>query len=209
MEVSGGPVDSAEVEFFSKLQELIKASRSVHLSKTISKICGVDARYDDENRNVVAAAVLFKDGKRSQSSVYRGTFTYPYVSGLMYLHEGPFAVSAVEKLVEKPDLVCFDAHGIAHPRFAGLATICGMVLGIPSIGIAKTLLVGREATSKEGLSEIVYGRKRVGFSTYMLGKRYWSPGFSVTVRQLKAIVSEYGKTCLESVAEADRMSRKS
>ena len=127
----------------------------------------------------------------------------------MYLHEGPFAVSAVEKLVEEPDLVCFDAHGIAHPRSAGLATICGIVLGIPSIGIAKSLLVGREAPGEDGLSQIVYERKKVGVSTRMFGKRYWSPGFSVSMSELKAIISKYMGTCLKSLAEADRTSRSS
>ncbi len=143
----------------------------------------------------------------TKSRLYRGRFTFPYVGGLFYLHEGPFVVAAVERLRSKPQLVCFDAHGRLHPRSAGLATVAGMVLGVPSVGIAKSLLVGRvEEADGSGLRSIVYGGDVVGFATGNgKGKRFWSPGYSVTLRDLRRIILDCGKACLECLAEAHRL----
>jgi len=102
--------------------------------KNFSRICAVDASYRSDR--VAAVATETVDGRVVAHGVYTGRFTFPYVPGLFYLHEGPFVTAAVNRLKVRPQLVCFDAHGAAHPRYAGLATICGIVLGIPSIGIA-------------------------------------------------------------------------
>ena len=99
---------------------------------------------------VVATAVVFRDCLVNETSTYEEKFTFPYISGSFFLLEGPFVVAAVKKLENRPDLVCFDAHGLAHPRSKGLAAICGMVLGIPSIGIAKSALIGKKLHYKIG-----------------------------------------------------------
>ncbi len=134
-------------------------------------------------------------------------FTFPYVGGLFYLHEGPFVVAAVERLQSKPQLVCFDAHGRAHPRSAGLATIAGMVLGVPSVGIAKSLLVGTIGEADgSGLRRIVYEGDVVGFATGEgKEKRFWSSGYSVSLEGLRRIILDTGEACLKCLAEAHRL----
>jgi deoxyribonuclease V len=131
------------------------------------------------------------------------------MSGLFFLREGPFAVAAVNGLRERPDLVCFDAHGISHPRHAGLATICGMILDIPSIGVAKSKLIGDTRSYKEGLEKMVYGDAEVGFVTRYEGraKRYWSPGYRVSLEQLEMIISRHSEECIKSIEEADHLGR--
>ncbi len=201
--------DEAELRFFEGLQNLFSLP-SVPLPKKVGRICAADAAY--RGRAVVSVAALSVNGAITNSYCYRGRFTIPYVSGLFYLHEGPFVVAAIEGLRPRPQLLCFDAHGGAHPRSAGLATVAGMVLGIPSVGIAKSLLVGRtEKSDGSGLEKIVYRGGVVGFVTGRGGgeKRYWSPGFSVTLRGLKRIIAVYGDDCLRCLSEAHRLSMRS
>jgi len=62
--------------------------------------------------------------------------------------ESPAAVEAFNKLENKPDILIVDAHGIAHPRFFGMASHIGLLLDIPTIGIAKKLMVGKKQDNK-------------------------------------------------------------
>lgn len=201
-------VDKAEKEFFGRIQSLL-TSDPLPLTKHFEKICGVDAAYSVKENRVVASAVLFAEGVLSETSIYSGNFTFPYVSGLFFLHEGPFVVAAVEKLSKKPELVCFDGHGIAHPRSKGLATICGMVLRIPSIGIAKRAFVGRTLRYMRGLEKLHYNGKDVGFVSTQNKKRFWSPGYSVSLSDLEEIIFEHGETCVQAINQAHELSRKS
>ena len=77
---------------------------------------------------------------------------FPYIPGYLSFREGPVVLEAFRKLRKTPDLVVFDAQGIAHPRGLGLASHLGVILDIPSIGCAKSRLVGeyREPARKKG-----------------------------------------------------------
>jgi len=197
-------MDEAELNFFKNLQELIGSpapkikNRFPQTSKTI---CGVDAAYETSSNRVLAAAALFVDGNLKETGFYSGTFTFPYFPGLFFLHEGPFVVAAIRNLKTIPALVCFDAHGTAHPRMKGLATICGMMLGVRSIGIAKSRLIGESIPNREGLV-IENHQRKLGYETQN-PKRYWSPGFSVTLQELKRVIHSQNRiTCLSSMAAA-------
>jgi deoxyribonuclease V len=189
-------LDPAEIAFFGDLQRLLLREK-VSLPRGVSKICAVDAAYQGDR--VVAVASLFDHGRLKEASSYSGSCSLPYQSGLFYLREGPFVVQSVRKLKARPQLVCFDAHGAAHPRFSGLATIAGMVLGIPSIGIAKSLLAGAPIQTKS-LERIAYRGRTVGFVTRTNGiRRYWSPGYAVNIRELASLIRNHAQSCLSAM----------
>jgi len=67
---------------------------------------------------------------------------FPYVPGLLSFREIPVLLAALRKLQALPDLLFCDAQGYAHPRRMGLASHLGVVLDLPTIGCAKSLLIG-------------------------------------------------------------------
>ncbi|MGO4614833.1 endonuclease V [Nocardia sp. 2YAB30] len=100
---------------------------------------GLDSAYDDTSA-VAAAVVLDATTLRPvTSTVAHGVATFPYVPGLLAFRELPTALAALEKLDTAPDLLVCDGQGLAHPHRFGLACHLGLLTGVPTIGVAKTV----------------------------------------------------------------------
>lgn len=108
-------------------------------------IAGVDISGEDRSGMVRGAVVVlrFPELVLVERSVAEQRIGFPYVPGLLSFRETPLILAACEGLTLSPDLFIADAQGIAHPRRLGLASHLGLLLDVPTIGCAKSILCGR------------------------------------------------------------------
>ncbi len=107
-------------------------------------VAGADVAFD-KSRGLAFAAVVVIDLDSMDTIATSGAavpITFPYVPGYLSFRELPALEAAWEKLTEPPDAAVLDAHGYAHPRRVGLACHAGVVLGLPTVGCAKSILCG-------------------------------------------------------------------
>jgi deoxyribonuclease V len=108
------------------------------------RIAGIDAHYAPA-LGLAWAAVTVLDGtslELVESAMAAVPLGFPYVPGFLSFRETPAALKALGLLRERPDLLMVDGHGYAHPRRLGLATHIGLLADIPTVGVAKSRLVG-------------------------------------------------------------------
>jgi len=124
--------------------QLASKVRLQPLQKPPQLIAGVDAAFAKTGDRIWAAAVLleFPTMQLVETQVAEGVVTFPYIPGLFAFREGPFLLKVLAMLSQLPDVIFFDGHGIAHPRKMGLASHLGILLDRPTIGVAKTRLIG-------------------------------------------------------------------
>lgn len=111
----------------------------------VTRVAGVDVGFED-NGAVTRAAVAvlaYPSLQLVTSAIARLPTRFPYVPGLLSFREVPAVLAAMEQLDVAPDLLLCDGQGIAHPRRLGIASHLGLLLDIPSIGVAKTRLIGQ------------------------------------------------------------------
>ena len=183
--------------------------RALRIEK-IERICGVDVAYSKDM--AIACAAIWSMSKKSieTSALYRSYAKFPYVSGFLYKRELDPMLNSINKLEAAPDLVLVDGHGIAHPRKAGLAVFVGVELGIPTIGVAKSLLAGEMGEISRFFSPITIKGKRVGYLIKKKGSRKYfaSPGNLVGVDDIPSIASIWNYDYPPPLRYADKLSRR-
>jgi len=135
--------------------------------KEVNLVAGADVSYSRTTDRYFAAVIVMRypDMEVVEESTASGSSSFPYIPGLLTFREGPITLEAFRKLKHKPDVLIFDGQGVAHPRGFGIASHMGVLLGIPSVGCAKSVLVGdyKEPAKRRGSSSpLVYKGAEVG-----------------------------------------------
>ena len=117
---------------------------------------------------------------------------FPYIPTFLAFREAPPLLLAIDNLLSsvkiKPNVYMFDGHGVLHPRGFGLATHMGILLNVPSIGVAKSILVGKAIGKRREVDGKIYEKVKVneknfGYKIWEAGREksavYVSPGHSI------------------------------
>jgi deoxyribonuclease V len=107
-------------------------------------VTGLDISYALGSEHAVAAAVTIRvpDLEVLSVALTEGEVSFPYAPGLLAFRELPLLLAAIEGLPAKPEMLVCDGYGRAHPRRFGLACHLGVLLDLPSFGVAKTTFIG-------------------------------------------------------------------
>jgi deoxyribonuclease V len=196
-------------------RELKKKVKIRPLKKAPRLVAGLDAAFS--GKNIMGAVCLFSypELELLDEVFVSMRCRFPYIPGLLTFREGPVLIKALSKLSRTPDVLLFDGQGIAHPEGMGIAAHIGALLDVPSIGCAKSRLVGthREPAQKRGSrARLIYEGNAVGAALRTRdGVRhiYVSPGHRIDIEGAIGIVlgcaTRYRLP--EPIRCADRLSR--
>ena len=162
------------------------------------KIAGVDVSY---NGDIGFASVSLYQGieEISHHNITKQVYM-PYIPTYLAFRETEIIHELLNGLGEQPDILLVDGNGILHPRGVGLATQLGIEMDIPTIGVAKSLLLGnleREVTSDQNTSKIIYHDRVLGYALLSGGRAknpvYISPGHKITPGSALEIVKRFSR----------------
>ncbi len=179
-------------------RELKSLVQLVPLTKPITYIGGCDVSMNRFAKEGFAGFItLSNEFEPIAESVVKDTIPFPYIPGLLSFREIPMLVKAWEKLPIKPDVIVVDGIGIAHPRRFGIASHLGVLLNVPTIGCAKSVLIGiyTEPDNEPGsYSDLVDPKTGEVIGAALRTKRnvkpvFVSPGHLITLPEAIALVS--------------------
>ena len=165
----------------------------------IRTVAGVDLAYPRTATGVVtgrAAVVVlaFPGLEVVEEHVITRPVTFPYIPGLLSFREAPIALAVLQQLRVQPDVLLVDGHGIAHPRRFGIASHLGILLDLPTIGCAKSILIGQavEPGERPGDSTpLLHGEEVIGTALRTRTRSrplYVSPGHRISVETAASLV---------------------
>lgn len=148
-------------------KELAGKLQIAPFSKEIHYAVGVDISCNFHSNYLFSAAVVWdaQKGEVIETETADGETTFPYIPGLLSFREAPLIIKALEKLDTVPDVILVDGHGIAHPRGFGIASHIGILIEIPTIGVAKKKLAGEydmPGLDKFSVTDIILDEKPIG-----------------------------------------------
>lgn len=123
-------------------ESLRKRVRLQSLGNLPRIIAGADTAFSGDIVTAVISLFTYPHLDHIEDAVVNVKATFPYVPGFLSFREGPGILKAYRRLRTNPDLILFDGHGVAHPRGIGIASHMGVILNIPTIGCAKSRLIG-------------------------------------------------------------------
>ncbi len=133
------PISKAHKVQASLCQKII---REDILPEKIDLVGGVDVAYLDDSAIGAVTVLNYQSLEIVETQVAMCNTRIPYIPTLLSFREIPPAVACIRKLKLRPDVFLVDGHGIAHPYRCGFASHLGLVLKKPTIGVAKSRLIG-------------------------------------------------------------------
>lgn len=134
------------------IQEQLRAEVvTTDLLEPVQYVAGVDMGFE-ANGTISRAAVAvlsFPELQLQESAIARRPTSFPYIPGFLSFREIPAVLDALEKISITPNLILCDGQGLAHPRRFGIACHLGIIIDLPTIGVAKSLLVGKHQEVSE------------------------------------------------------------
>jgi deoxyribonuclease V len=110
----------------------------------LRKVAGIDVSISRFSHSGRAAVVVlsYPSLELIDCTIFEGAIEFPYIPGLLSFREAPLITRAWALLKTSPDVALVDGQGIAHPRRLGVASHLGLLLGVPTVGCAKSRLIG-------------------------------------------------------------------
>ncbi|HEU4364903.1 MAG TPA: endonuclease V [Candidatus Krumholzibacteria bacterium] len=135
--------------------------------RAVRTVAGADIAVGRDGAQLVAAVVVvdFPSLEVIETRVVRKRFTFPYVPGYLSFREVPALIACLRRVRTPIDALLCDGQGIAHPRGFGLACHVGLWTGIPTVGSAKSRLVGEHGPVGErrgDFANLYVGSERIG-----------------------------------------------
>jgi len=199
-------------------EELRHRVRIIPLPHPPRLVAGADAITDRADRKIFGAVAVytFPDLELVEEATAAGECPFPYRTGLLSFREVPILAAAFKRLKSRPDVVLVDGQGLAHPRGLGLASHLGLVLDLPTIGAAKSRLVGegKEPSPEAGsFSPLIYQGKLVGLilrTQTGIKPLYLSPGHLITLDESREITLACVKKYRipQPLRQADQLTRR-
>jgi deoxyribonuclease V len=131
----------------------------------VRRVAGADVSTEGDMAYATVAVLDFPGLSVVEVQGFEAPLRFPYVPGLLSFRELPSVVGALEKVEAEVDALILDAQGIAHPRRMGLASHLGIFLDVPTVGCAKSLLVGsfqEPGREKGSATDLVHRGEVVG-----------------------------------------------
>lgn len=152
--------------------ELSKKVKTTDDFNEIKTVAGFDVAYPNNEFDDACGACVVMDYKTKQVTEEKTVFAktyFPYIPTYLSYRELPVIKELVNSLDSQPTILMLDGNGILHPYRFGLASHIGVLLDIPSIGVAKSLLIGE---IKDNL--VTINNEKRGY-TLLLSKRAEKP----------------------------------
>lgn len=107
-------------------------------------VAGCDAAYLSDGQGILGGVVIWdlEEALVVEHALVQGQVGFPYIPGLLGFREVPILLEALSRLTREPELVLVDGQGTAHPRGLGSASHLGLHVDVPTVGCAKSKLVG-------------------------------------------------------------------
>ena len=131
----------------------------------VRRVAGADVSTQGERAYATVVVLDFPGLSPVEVQGYEAPLRFPYVPGLLSFRELPSVVGALQKVETAVDALILDAQGLAHPRRMGLASHLGIFLDVPTVGCAKSLLVGgfqEPGREKGSATDLVHRGEVVG-----------------------------------------------